>query len=182
VIILPTCPPIRSVFVLEKLARLGQQRRLCRNANTQLPLPRHLSTLALPLQPHALTKKPEVAPSPQSTVSTAMEERQNRTPLLENSPLTPSERIGDLESEIVPFLHPLPEAEKDGSLPLEAPKAPSENQRLVSLDVFRGLTIAVCFFQNFAISSNFSFIMAKLFYGVFGVRFSVCLWIIRVVV
>ncbi|KAJ8443995.1 hypothetical protein Cgig2_020841 [Carnegiea gigantea] len=79
----------------------------------------------------------------QFSVGTAMENRENRTPLLENSPSPPSQRVRDLESEIVPFFPPLSEAEKDGSPPLGATEAPLENRRLVSLDVFRGLTIAL---------------------------------------
>lgn len=72
-----------------------------------------------------------------------MEEREFRSPLLETSLLSPPERLADVESEIVPCSSPRPEPQNDGSSPVKVPEDSSENRRLVSLDVFRGLTIAL---------------------------------------
>lgn len=85
--------------------------------------------------------------------ATAMaEEREIQTPLLQNSPSSSTSEIQrHIEDEILPFSpSEVPESEPHDVITSSSSVA-RKNQRLVSLDVFRGLTIAVCFLLNFII-------------------------------
>lgn len=81
------------------------------------------------------------------------EEREIRTPLLQNSSSSTPEIQRDIEEEIV---FSIPHQERNSVL-ASSPSIPLQKQRLVSLDVFRGLTIAVCIF-NFVGISPFYFV------------------------
>ena len=80
------------------------------------------------------------------------EDREIETPLLR-----PSEIQRVIEDEIVPSSSSQ-SLEANADLSSSSSTVPLKNRRLVSLDVFRGLTIAVCFFRNF-----FIFVVAELF-------------------
>ncbi|KMT05860.1 hypothetical protein BVRB_7g165220 [Beta vulgaris subsp. vulgaris] len=67
------------------------------------------------------------------------EEREIRTPLLQNSSSSTPEIQRDIEEEIVLSV---PHQERNSVL-ASSPSIPLQKQRLVSLDVFRGLTIAL---------------------------------------